>query len=80
MHTIDILLQNYPPRKLSYRSLYENLTGVPKVRSGYGSYNSCFFLAAQQDSEGNYAIHLAVMCNGMDTDFERTVNILDTIR
>ena len=34
----------------------------------------------RKDREGACSIHLAVMCNGMDENFERTVDVLEGIR
>ena len=35
---------------------------------------------AKKDTKGYCAIHLAVMCDGADVDFEQTVKVLNSLR
>jgi hypothetical protein len=39
-----------------------------------------FIATAQVDGENASSIHLAVTCNGMDIDFERTINAFASIQ
>ena len=46
-----------------------------------GAYFHCIPLKiAKKDKNGDAAIHLAVMCEGSDTDFKNTVKVLGNLK
>lgn len=43
-------------------------------------HDDVMYIIGQQDEDGNCAVHLAVMCHGMDANFERTIDVLESLR
>lgn len=43
-------------------------------------HDDVMYIIGQQDKDGNCAVHLAVMCHGMDANFERTIDVLESLR
>ena len=62
-----------------YSELYDNLMGK-KYSMTVGSYvPDLFYVKEKKDNDGYSAVHLAVMCNGPDIEFEQTVKVLSKL-